>query len=133
MEIWKPFVKGCYEVSSLGRARSVTRHSADGRLWKGKVLSLAFDGYYMYFFMSVNGRRAKSRIHTAVARCFLGKRPAGKEADHIDGDKFNNAASNLEYVTHVDNQRRASKIGRMPTKENGRWKRRWRPALVKSS
>ena len=126
-EIWRPFVKGWYEVSSIGRVRSVDRCGIDGRRWSGKILKLAFDRYYMYFCMSIDGKRTHVRIHNAVAHCFLGKRPAGKETDHKEGDKFNNRASNLEYKTHKKNQEMAASLGLMPTKKNGRWVRKWRP------
>jgi len=81
----------------------------------------------MYFLMSIEGKTTHVRIHNAVAHCFLGKVPKGKEINHKDGDKFNNAASNLEYRTHKENQEHAAKAGLMPTKANGRWRRSWRP------
>ena len=45
-------------------------------------------------------------IHRIVAETFLGPIPKGYDIDHIDGDKSNNAVTNLEIVTHAENMRR---------------------------
>lgn len=43
------------------------------------------------------------RIHTIVAKAFLGERPEGLVIDHIDTIKTNNRPSNLRYVTKFEN------------------------------
>lgn len=53
-------------------------------------------------------------VHSLVARTFLGPRPAGAHIHHIDGDKRNNAPSNLEYVTPTENQLREHRRRRNP-------------------
>ena len=50
-------------------------------------------------------------LHVLVAEAFLGPCPKGKEANHRDGDRKNNAASNLEFVTHSQNVRHALRLG----------------------
>lgn len=50
-------------------------------------------------------------MHKLVAEVFLGSRPPGMQVDHIDGNKRNNAASNLEYVTGKESMRRAYRLG----------------------
>lgn len=57
-----------------------------------------------------NGNRTV-KIHRAVAEAWLGPRPPGYHVDHIDGNKDNNSASNLEYVTPAENHRRAVAMG----------------------
>lgn len=127
-EVWRPALRGWYEVSSLGRVRSVDRMTADGRCWRGKLIKQCLDGgKYLMFCASINGKKSNPCTHVLVARAFLGPRPRGKEADHKDGNKFNNKASNLEYKTHKKNQESAVALGLMPTKSNGRWRRKWRP------
>lgn len=44
-------------------------------------------------------------IHKAVAECFCEKPDVQERLviDHIDGDKHNNLASNLRYVTYKEN------------------------------
>ena len=43
------------------------------------------------------------RIHTIVAKAFLGERPGELVIDHIDTIKTNNRPSNLRYVTRFEN------------------------------
>lgn len=59
------------------------------------------------------GARATLAIHRLVARAFIGPCPIGHEIDHIDLDKNNPHLFNLEYVTHVENMRRAVANGVM--------------------
>ncbi len=62
--------------------------------------------------------RWRPYVHELVALAFIGPRPADPgvafEIDHRDGDKQNNRASNLEYVTRAENRRRAVAAGRVP-------------------
>lgn len=60
-------------------------------------------------------------VHRLVAMAFVKGMVSGKEVNHIDGNKRNNAASNLEWVTKSENQLHAYKIGlRRPTYGNHR-------------
>lgn len=43
-------------------------------------------------------------IHRLVCEAFHGPRPTGCEVRHLDGDKHNNAASNLAWGTSQENQ-----------------------------
>lgn len=43
------------------------------------------------------------RVHSLVARAFLGARPIGLQVNHKDSDKRNNRADNLEYISGSDN------------------------------
>ena len=45
---------------------------------------------------------------------FVGPRPALHETNHIDGNKANNALSNLEYVTKSENTIHAVRLGLRP-------------------
>lgn len=63
-----------------------------------------------YRTVSPDGRKHKT-IHSLVAAAFLGPRPDGCDVNHIDGDKTNNAASNLEYVTRKENMQHAMATG----------------------
>lgn len=50
-------------------------------------------------------------LHRLVAKEFCEGYEDGKEVNHIDGDKQNNRASNLEWVSHRDNLRHAYESG----------------------
>ena len=75
---------------------------------KGKPLkySLNHSGYCMVNFY-VNDKRTGFAIHTLVAKQFVhNDNPANKtQVNHIDGNKKNNNANNLEWVTPIENVR----------------------------
>jgi len=123
-ERWAPILGGRYQISTRGRARSVTHRTKDGRTYRGRILKLSPDSSeYLMFCASLDGVRKSHRVHPFVAKRFLGRRPVGHIIDHVDGNKRNSDVRNLEYVTHAESQRRAAALGLMPTKANGRWRR----------
>jgi hypothetical protein len=87
-----------------------------GRVKRGhKVLKVQMGSEYPRINFST-GKRHQSKkrtIHSFVALAFLGSRPKGKVINHKDGDKQNNRAINLEYVTHSENFRHAVVMGMM--------------------
>lgn len=48
-------------------------------------------------------------VHLLVMSTFVGPKPEGYVVDHIDGNRYNNALSNLEYVTQAENVHRSRK------------------------
>lgn len=114
IEIWKP-VDGApgYEVSNLGRARTLDREVTykDGRVatFRGRNLSV-FRGIRGYPSIYLPGG-ARTHLHRLVASAFV-ERPAGRDfINHINGDKTDNRAENLEWVTMADNNRHARETG----------------------
>lgn len=53
-------------------------------------------------------------VHSLIARAFCHKEHDGQEVNHIDGNKLNNRADNLEWVDHSENLRHAYESGLMP-------------------
>lgn len=100
-ELWLPVqgYEGMYEVSSLGRVKSLKRN-------KAIILRLSPDGrgYYICVLFK-NGFRKTTTVHRLVAIAFLNKGIGKSELviDHINGDKFDNAVDNLRLVTSRDN------------------------------
>lgn len=117
-EIWLPIPKweGFYEVSNLGRARSVARlvlhRSRSGNMVWGKrggtmlVPTMGTTGY-LRLTLSNLPRRGHVKLHIAVAAAFLGTRPQGHDVAHLDGDPTNCVASNLVYATRKQNMAHA--------------------------
>ena len=113
-EEWRPVVgfEGLYEVSDLGRVRSLdrcvprkTKRSGMTTSWrKGRVLrpGARKDGY-QNINIYLDGEVRSTTLHTLVAEAFCGPRPTGHHACHYDGDKSNCAASNLRWGTPVEN------------------------------
>lgn len=47
-------------------------------------------------------------VHAIIADTFLGERQCGYQVDHIDNDKLNNRLDNLQYLTRLENSRKAN-------------------------
>lgn len=126
-EIWKDVVgfEGYYQVSNLGRVRSLDRyieHSGVGKgsgrhFCKGCILKprIARHGYYQLTLRKPSVKTTFT-IHLLVAPAFLGDRPNGFHVNHIDGNKLNNCADNLEYCSPKDNTHHAFKLGLCDTR-----------------
>ena len=88
--------------------------SPDGRVWTrhrrgpGTELSTSWQVLQPYttnngyLRVSLVGRRKRS-VHRFVLECFVGPCPDGMEGRHLDGDRTNNAISNLEWSDHKTN------------------------------
>jgi len=96
-------VKGTedYYVSNLGRFKRIT-HKGDSLRSKIKDL----EGY-----IRVNIGHRKYRLHRLVAEAFVPNPNNYPVIDHLDGNKENNVASNLEWVTQQMNTQRAYENG----------------------
>lgn len=94
-----------YEVSSLGRVRSLDRviPYADGRdrPMKGRVRKAVLSTGSGYPCLYLSG--AMRYIHRLVASAFI-PNPDGKpQVNHIDGNRENNLVENLEWVDNSEN------------------------------
>ena len=59
----------------------------------------------------IDGDRSKTTyVHILVARAFVSGYQSGFEVNHINGDKTDNRAANLEWVSHSDNQAHARDV-----------------------
>lgn len=128
-EIWKAISEydGYYEASNLGRIRRLTRRGKDGRLWKGRVLKqrLNIHGYFQVT-LSCDGQQCCRTVHGLVCLAFHGPRPPRHEVSHLDGNRANNAADNLRWSTHAENERMKWLHGSLPLgKKNGRHTKPW--------
>lgn len=101
-EVWKEFANGFYEVSSLGNVRRAKPGIAT---FVGRPISPIKSGTG-YAVISVNDGSGKQKVrylHHVVAEAFIGQRPDGFVVNHRDGNKQNNEAANLEYVSRKEN------------------------------
>lgn len=113
-ERWRPVknFEGFYEVSNLGRVRSVDRTVTSRNRWgpiekhlRGKILSQATGSYgYLVVTMSRDGRERPYRVHLLVGEAFLGPRPPGHDIRHGPRGRQANAAADLCYGTRAENE-----------------------------
>jgi hypothetical protein len=106
-EKWLPVVghEGTFEVSNLGRVRSVTRtvQYVDGRsrLYESQEIKVSM-GPRGYLIVGLSGKTPT--LHKVVATAFHGQRPEGLCARHLDGNVHNNRADNLAWGTYHQNR-----------------------------
>uniref|UniRef100_A0AB39C660 HNH homing endonuclease n=1 Tax=Enterococcus phage PMBT56 TaxID=3229530 RepID=A0AB39C660_9CAUD len=121
MEVWKPVVgfESHYEVSSLGRIRSLDRevYSEKGsfmRFHRGRILKLTDKGNG---YLVVNlGRGNRRHVHRVVAEAFLPNNFNLPCINHKDENPKNNKVSNLEWCTHKYNSNYGTAIERKTKK-----------------
>lgn len=68
-------------------------------------------GYLGFVLTGLGAIKKHLKLHVIVAAAFIGPRPAGMEVCHNDGNKLNNAASNLRYDTRLANEQDKRKHG----------------------
>lgn len=119
MEEWRdiPGYNGYYQISNMGRVKSSDRSvlSKDGRTKKlrGKILiPRKCSNGYLAMSLSLNGNVGQPLLHRLVAIAFVKGFEEGKEVNHINEDKTDNRASNLEWITHQKNSVHGTKIQR---------------------
>lgn len=108
-EIWKdvPDYEGLYQVSNLGRVRSVPKcWINNGRLicnknYKLLALNTLVNGY-IKVGLHKNNQEKKISVHQLVAMAFLGHTPCGMNlvVDHKNDIKTDNRVENLQIVSH---------------------------------
>lgn len=122
MENWLPVVgwEDLYEVSDLGRVRSLTRYGftlLGKRSYGGKFVNPVTrkDGYQIVNLTSGKSRKQKF-IHSMVLEAFVGQRPEAHHACHNNGDMLDNRLENLRWDTVSGNMKDKEKHG---TRQHG--------------
>ena len=105
-EIWKNCkgYEGKYQVSNMGRIWSVKSQ---------KYLAGNYnkDGYRKVILIAKNGKRKTETVHRLVAIAFVDNPNGYPVVNHIDSDRQNNNASNLEWTTVKGNTQHGYKFG----------------------
>lgn len=111
MELWNSVVgaEGFYEVSNVGRVRSITRMVLVGfgckRLHVGRVLKQFARQGYLVVNLSVEGIKWSIETHRLVLEAFTGLPPMYHEACHGNGIRSDNRIENLRWDTRAANMR----------------------------
>lgn len=121
MEEWRDIqeYEGIYQISNLGRVRSLNRIDRLGRIVKSRIKTACDNGNgYLVVNLKYDGKQKMMTIHKLVAEAFILNKNTFKsmpdenrdkinlddlQVNHKDEDKQNNCVSNLEWCTHKYN------------------------------
>lgn len=124
VEIWKPVLgfEGSYEVSSLGRVKTLSRTivRSDGvsiPLPEKIMKPRTHTNGYLVVSLWQKGKQKKHYVHRLVASCFCFPF-VGIQVNHKDLTRNNNEYENLEWVTNSENAMHASAHGRLHAATN---------------
>lgn len=108
IEEWKDIknFEGIYQVSSLGRIKSVPREGT-----KGGIIKQFLDGRYMKVHLYKNGKDKFLYVHRLVAIAFIENKDNKPQINHINGKKTDNRLVNLEWSTSKENLEHAVNTG----------------------
>jgi hypothetical protein len=133
-EEWRPVVgwEGYYEVSNLGRVRSLPRQMHN-YVKQGRVLKVHDNGHsYLDVGLHAPNRVDKhAYVHILVATAFIPNPDNLREVNHKDFNKQNNCVDNLEWVSSRDNKlhymrskRAKAKMNERTEKQHSKWVQR---------
>ena len=130
-EFWKDIeeYEGLYQVSNLGRVKSLNRKTSDGRRLKERIRKLGLGSVYLTVNLCKDGVCKTFHVHNIVSAAFLNYKPSSRKIviDHIDNNKLNNRVDNLEIITQRKNVTKSINrgtsnfIGVSKNKANNKW------------
>lgn len=97
---WIDGHEGLYLISNQGNVFVLPKCGKDGAVIKNQLQQ---NGYLTVDLTGADGKRHRHAVHRLVAKAFCFGYSPEKEVNHIDGNKVNNVASNLEWVSHSEN------------------------------
>jgi len=114
--MWKliPGYEGRYRINEEGHVDSCFFGT-----WRRRRTSITPTGYHN-IALCLRAERREYRLARLVAELFIPNLEDKPEVNHIDGDKDNNHADNLEWMTHEENMAHAAANGLIPDRRGER-------------
>lgn len=121
-EVWVPAFQweGLYEVSSLGRIRSVLRYAATSfgiRSYGGRHVT-PIKRKYLVVNLTAKDRRKQLLLHSLVLMSFKGPRPERMDCCHNNGNCHDPRLDNLRWGTRKENHSDKRQHGTLPLGED---------------
>lgn len=119
VELWKDIegFEGLYQVSNLGRIKSCFREGT-----KGGIIKQFLIDRYMKVHLYKGGESIFYFVHRLVAIAFIPNPDKKPQVNHINGNKYDNRAINLEWTTSQENIQHAIDTGLRQFKKVGQFK-----------
>lgn len=147
-EEWRPILgfEGYYDVSNIGRVRTVERAYTCNHLYAGEAHRMARGGLKKvsiakkkyprcYVNLQKHGKGYTKLVPRLVAEAFIGPIPKGMHVAHNDGDPTNNVVSNLRIATILENAKDKRLHGTQPMGEKSHLAKlkEWQAREIKAS
>lgn len=116
-EAWMSSLDGAVEVSNLGGIRRVPRivyrkDTGTPIHYPYMILKPTKDrNGYMRLSILCNSMMYRVKLHRLVAEAFVPNPESKPQVNHLDGNKANNIATNLEWCTNSENQLHSNEMG----------------------
>lgn len=118
-EIWKDIegYEGLYQVSSQGRVKRLASRvevaDRGTRYFPENIRKPVNVHGYLYCTLYKGNKECRKAIHRLVASAFIDNPENKPQVNHINGNKLDNRAENLEWCTQSENNLHAFSLGLM--------------------